>query len=176
MRSSTTTPPTASEDPGLAHRVSPRGVPLHAHLGIVADRRRRLLLHPHPQAPQAWRLQVGQPVAGRHHPLRPRPRRHPQTFCLDKNRQSHPRQARSPACTFRDWIQCTSCSHPPTTSSPLSSSRNRNPAFSAAHCNATRLKIETWPLRGAMYHQLPRSAAMSSRLHWRPQQHHATGH
>jgi hypothetical protein len=52
-------------------------------------------------APQARRLQVGQPVAGGHHPLHPRAQQAPQIFRLYKNRQSHPRQARSPACTFQ---------------------------------------------------------------------------
>ena len=37
----------------------------------------------------------------------PRAQQDPQTFRLDKNRQSHPRQARSPACIFR-ISQCTS--------------------------------------------------------------------
>jgi hypothetical protein len=41
-------------------------------------------LHPHPPAPQARRLQVGQPDAGGHHPLHPRANKTPKPFAWTK--------------------------------------------------------------------------------------------
>jgi hypothetical protein len=49
---------------------------LHAHLDVLAERRRRLLLHPHPKAPEARHVQIRQDAIASHiceHSKNPKP-------------------------------------------------------------------------------------------------------
>src|SRR3982074_2785419 len=54
----------------MAGPASPLDVPLHAYLGVLAQRRRRLLRQTHETAPQAWSVPVGCRPSGCHQPVR----------------------------------------------------------------------------------------------------------
>src|SRR4051794_26259120 len=56
--------PQAPQGAGLAGTASPLDVPLHAHLGLLAQRRRGLLLRPDPAASPARRVPLDRRAAG----------------------------------------------------------------------------------------------------------------
>jgi hypothetical protein len=53
-------------------RSSALGVPLHPDRGVVAERRRGVLLDPQPKTPETRRVQIRRRPSGRHRPLHPR--------------------------------------------------------------------------------------------------------
>ena len=62
--------PQTSQGTKMAGPASPLDVPLHAYLGVLAQRRRRLLRQTHETAPQAWSVPVGCRPSGCHQPVR----------------------------------------------------------------------------------------------------------
>src|SRR5215207_6329786 len=96
-----------SQSAAVARPPPALGIPFHAHLRILAQRRRRLLLDHHPPAHPSRGLQIRRRPAGRYSPLYPRAQPILKTFPLDQTGRNHPRQTHPPACTFR-MSQCTS--------------------------------------------------------------------
>jgi hypothetical protein len=83
----------------MAGPASPLRLPLHAHLGILAQRRRGLLRQTHPAPPQTRRLPIHRRSAGRYQPLCRRNQRPPEALRLDRRSRQHHcrRQARAPS-------------------------------------------------------------------------------
>ena len=90
--------PQASQGPALAGAASALDLPLHADLGLLAERGRDLLLGAHPAPAQARQLPLGGRPAGRDQPLHRRAQRRPQAVHLDQDRRPDPRQAESSEC------------------------------------------------------------------------------
>ena len=90
--------PQAPQGPRLARPPSALDLPLHADLGLVAERGRDLLLGAHPPPPQARQLPLDRRPAGRDQPLHRRAQRRPQALHLDQTRRPDPRQAESSEC------------------------------------------------------------------------------
>ena len=67
----------------MAGAASSLGVPLHAHIGVLAQRRRRLLRHAHEAAIKTRRLRIGRRFASRHQSLRRRTQRRTETLQVD---------------------------------------------------------------------------------------------
>src|SRR6266496_910541 len=78
------------ESPQMARAASALDLPLHANLGIMAQRRRRLLRQAHKSAPQTRRVSIRR--RGRHQPLRRRDQCRPQTLRVDRTPKPHPRR------------------------------------------------------------------------------------
>ncbi len=68
----------------MAGPASPLDVSLHAYLGVMAQRRRRLLRQTHETAPQAWSVPVGCRPSGCNQPVRRRNQLRSQTLRLDR--------------------------------------------------------------------------------------------
>jgi Homeodomain-like domain/DDE superfamily endonuclease len=92
----------------LALAPSALGVPFHADLGLVAERRRGLLLGAHATPAEARRLHLARRPPGRDQALHRRAQRRSAPLRLDEARQGNPRQNQPPRCTTR-MSQCTSC-------------------------------------------------------------------
>ena len=86
------------EGPGLAGAAPALDLPLHPDLGLVAERRRDLLLGPDPAPAPARRLPLDRRPAGRHQPLPRRAQRRPQALRLDQDRRPDHCQAESSEC------------------------------------------------------------------------------
>ena len=86
----------------LARPPSALDLPLHADLGLLAQRRRGLLRQTHQAATQARRLPLPRRASGRHQPLPRRDQRQPETLSLDRRpRHDHRRrQPRAPSVRF----------------------------------------------------------------------------
>src|SRR6266542_4335497 len=78
------------ESAQMARAASALDLPLHANLGIMAQRRRRLLRQAHKSAPQTRRVSIRR--RGRHQPLRRRDQCRPQTLRVDRTPKPHPRR------------------------------------------------------------------------------------
>src|SRR5213080_4498936 len=76
----------------MARAASALDLPLHANLGIMAQRRRRLLRQAHNSAPQTRRVSIRRRPRSRHQPLRRRDQRRPQTLRVDRTPKPHPRR------------------------------------------------------------------------------------
>src|SRR6202008_1874263 len=78
---------------------SPLDIPLHAHIGILAQRRRVLLRQAHKAAIETRHLPVGRRLAGSYQSLRHRTQRRTETLHMDcRSRQNYPsRQTRAPS-------------------------------------------------------------------------------
>ena len=79
----------------MAGPASTLDIPLHTHLGVLAQSRRRLLRQAHQATPQAWRVPVCCRPAGRHQLLRHRDKLRSKTFRLDRQSQTHPRRCQT---------------------------------------------------------------------------------
>ena len=97
--------PRESGGAGLAGASSALDLPLHPNLGLLAQRRRELLLEDDATAHSPRRLPLDRRPAGRHQCLSRRAQRQPQTLCLDQICRSHYGQTRPLPCTIR-LIQC----------------------------------------------------------------------
>ena len=75
-------------------------LPLHADLGLVAERHRDLLLDAHPKALEARRVPLDRRAAGRDPPLSGRAQSGAPAFLLDPPRRCHPRPTRPNPCIF----------------------------------------------------------------------------
>src|SRR6187401_2226895 len=86
----------------MADPASPLDLPLHTHLGVVAQCRGGLLRQAHQAAIEARRLPIGRRPASRNQSLRPRPQCRAQALHLDcRSRQNNPgRQTRAPSVRF----------------------------------------------------------------------------
>src|SRR5258707_1221822 len=76
--------PQTSQGTKMAGPASPLDVSLHAYLGVLAQRRRRLLRQTHETAPQAWSVPVGCRPSGCNQPVRRRNQLRSQTLRLDR--------------------------------------------------------------------------------------------
>src|ERR1700716_3658168 len=76
--------PQTSQGTKMAGPASPLDVSLHAYLGVLAQRRRRLLRQTHETAPQAWSVPVGRRPSGCNQPVRRRNQLRSQTLRLDR--------------------------------------------------------------------------------------------
>jgi hypothetical protein len=91
-----------SEGAGMAGAASALDLPLHSHLGILAQRGRRLLRQADPAPPQTRRLPLPCLPPGSHQPLPRRGQRQPTSVLLDQGpRQDHRRRPpRAPSVEF----------------------------------------------------------------------------
>ena len=85
----------------MAGPASPLDVPLHPDLGILAQRRRRLLRQAHAPAPQARRVPIRRRPATRHQPLRRRYQRRSQALRLDRRPKARPRRRQTREASVR---------------------------------------------------------------------------
>src|ERR1700730_9356193 len=76
--------PQTSQGTKMAGPASPLDVSLHAYLGVLAQRRRRLLRQTHETAPQAWSVPIGCRPSGCNQPGRQRNQLLSQTLRLDR--------------------------------------------------------------------------------------------
>src|ERR1700730_18454390 len=76
--------PQTSQGTKMAGPASPLDVSLHAYLGVLAQRRRRLLRQTHETAPQAWSVPIGCRPSGCNQPVRRRNQLRSQTLRLDR--------------------------------------------------------------------------------------------
>src|ERR1700724_1826243 len=76
--------PQPSQGTKIAGPASPLDVSLHAYLGVLAQRRRRLLRQTHETAPQAWSVPIGCRPSGCNQPVRRRNQLRSQTLRLDR--------------------------------------------------------------------------------------------
>jgi hypothetical protein len=84
----------------MARRSSALDVPFHADIGLLAQRRRGLLLCHHTPPNPTRSLPFRRPFADRDHTLHPRPQQRFSTVRMDHFRQSNLRKTRSDPCTF----------------------------------------------------------------------------
>src|SRR3954469_24419082 len=82
--------------PSLAVAPSALGVPFHADLGLMAERRRGVLFGAHATPAEARRLHLAHRPPGRHQALHRRAQRRSTSLRLDEAGQAHPRQDQPP--------------------------------------------------------------------------------
>src|SRR4029077_20519151 len=84
----------------------PLDIPLHAHIGILAQRRRGLLRQTHKEAIETRHLPVGRRLAGSYQSLRHRTQRRTETLHMDcRSRQNYPsRQTRAPSVRIHPLV------------------------------------------------------------------------
>src|SRR6266852_1785269 len=75
----------------MACATSALDLPLHANLGVMAQRHRRLLRQAHQPAPQTWRVPIRRGTPSCNRALHRRDQRRSQTLRLDGTRKPHPR-------------------------------------------------------------------------------------
>jgi hypothetical protein len=94
--------PQPSESTAMAGTASPLDLPLHANLGIMAQRRRGLLRQTLATTTQARRLPIRRRPSSRYRPLRRRDQQRSKTLHLDRqSKQNHRRcQPRAPNVRF----------------------------------------------------------------------------
>jgi hypothetical protein len=92
--------PSRKRGAGLARPPSALDLPLHPNLGLLAQRRRKLLLQTDPPAHPPRRVSLDRRPADRHQRLSRRAQRQPQALCVDPIRRCHPRKTRPLPRTF----------------------------------------------------------------------------
>src|SRR6516225_972348 len=75
----------------MAYPTPALDLPLHTDLGLMAQRRCRLLRQAHQPAPQTWRIPISRGARNRHRALHRRDQRRPQTLPVDRTPKPHPR-------------------------------------------------------------------------------------
>ena len=93
--------PQASQGARMADPASSLDVPLHSNLGVLAQRRRRLLRQAHKPTPQARRVHLRRRPQGRHQPLRRRNQLPPQTLRVDCRSQTRARRCQTREASVR---------------------------------------------------------------------------
>src|SRR6516225_3743473 len=75
----------------MAYPTPALDLPLHTDLGLMAQRRCRLLRQAHQPAPQTWRISLSRGARNRHRALHRRDQRRTQTLPVDRTPKPHPR-------------------------------------------------------------------------------------
>ena len=106
--------PQASRRAAMAGASSAMDLPLHADLGVVAQRRRRVLRRPNQTSAQTRRLPLRRRPPGRHQPLPRRPQRQFKALPMGRRpRQNHRRsQTRASSVKFDPLVVQTKCLAP----------------------------------------------------------------
>src|SRR6516225_5116999 len=124
----------------MAYPTPALDLPLHTDLGLMAQRRCRLLRQAHQPAPQTWRIPISRGARNRHRALHRRDQRRPQTLPVDRTPKPHPRGCQ----TWEANVRVDPLATPATPRAPpgarASTSSDRSTAASAASFNPVPLQ------------------------------------